>query len=62
MAASWGNTLYWTATIFAGLIVVWDLWNYVYATERGDPIIQVVPFLLALAIWLVGWACRLCAR
>ena len=38
MAASWGNTLYWTATIFAGLIVVWDVWNYVYATERGDPL------------------------
>jgi hypothetical protein len=58
MAPWWGNALYWTATIIAGLIVVWGIWNDVYNTEKGEPIIQVAPFLLALAIWLAGWICR----
>ncbi len=58
MAAWWGTALYWIATIIAGLIVVWAVWNYVYNTDRGEPIIQIVPLLLAGAIWLVGRACR----
>jgi len=58
MTPSWGVFLFWTATIIAGLIVVWEVWGYVYDAERGEPIIWIAPLLLAAAIWLVGWACR----
>jgi hypothetical protein len=58
MTPSWGVFLFWTATIIAGLIVVWELWGYVYDAERGEPIIWIAPLLFAAAIWLVGWACR----
>ena len=57
-AARWGETLYWTATVIAGLIVVWVVWTYVFNTESGYPVFPVVALLLAGAIWLVGRACR----
>ncbi len=58
MPMSLGAFLFWTATIIAGLIVVWEVWGYVYNAERGEPIIRITPLLLAAAIWLVGWVCR----
>jgi hypothetical protein len=58
MAASWADTLYWTATAIAGLLLAWVIWSYVYNSIRGEPIILIVPLLLAGAIWLAGWACR----
>jgi hypothetical protein len=58
MIAWWGETLYWAATIIAGLIVAWVVWGYVYNMSRGEPIIPIIALLLAGAIWLVGWACR----
>jgi len=58
MAAWWAETLYWTATIIAGLLVAWAVWSYVYNSIRGEPIILIAPLVLAGAIWLAGWACR----
>lgn len=58
MAAWLGETLYWLSTVIAGLIAVWILWGYVYDIDRGEPIIRIVPLLIAGAIWLVGRACR----
>jgi hypothetical protein len=26
--------------------------------ERGEPIVRIVPLLLAGVIWLAGWVCR----
>ena len=54
----WGQAIYWTATIIAGLFVAWVVWGYVYNTEEGYPIFPLIPLLLAGAIWLVGWARR----
>jgi hypothetical protein len=58
MAAWWGVTLYWTATIIAGLLVAWVVWSYVYNSSRGEPVVLIVPLLLAALIWLAGWICR----
>ena len=58
MAAWWGVTLYWMATIIAGLLVAWAVWSYVYNSSRGEPVILIVPLLLAAVIWLAGWGCR----
>ena len=47
MKASWGELIYWTAIIVAGLIVVFVAWGYVYNIEEGDPVIPIVPLLCA---------------
>ena len=63
MTAWCGETLYWAATILAGLLVAWVVWGYVYDSSRGEPIILIVPLLLAGAIWLAGWvSCKVLAR
>jgi hypothetical protein len=58
MNASWGELIYWVATIVAGLIVVFVVWGYVSNIEEGDPVMPIVPLLCAGAIWLAGRACR----
>jgi hypothetical protein len=44
--------------MIAGVLVVWVVWSYVYTSIRGEPLISIVPLLLAGAIWLAGWVCR----
>ncbi len=54
----WGEIFYWAGTIIAGLLMLWVLWGYVFSADRGEPIIRLVPLVLAGAIWLAGWVCR----
>lgn len=49
-----GNVLYLTASIVAGLIAIWVAWGCLDGAEKGDPVIQVVPLLIAGAIWLLA--------
>ncbi len=56
MSARWGKIVYWAATILAGLILV--LAAASYFANANMPIIRLPPLLLAVAIWLIGWACR----
>ena len=56
MSAHWGKIVYWAATIFAGLILV--LAAASYFANPNMPIIRLAPLLIAIAIWLIGWACR----
>ena len=58
MAAWCGETLYWTTTAIAGLIVAWVVWSYVANVGAGYPVVPVMPLLVAGVIWLAGWACR----
>ncbi len=58
MAVWWSKTIYWTATLVAGLIVAWVVWGYVSNAEAGEPVFPIVPLLFAGVIWLAGWACR----
>jgi hypothetical protein len=58
MAARLGQFLFWLATIIAGVLVAWVVLGYVYTSNRGEPLISIVPLLLAGAIWLAGWVCR----
>ena len=60
MTVWWGRTLYWIATLIACLIVLWNVWGYVFDTS--DPVISIGPLLLAGFIWLAGLACRKFAR
>ena len=54
----WGEIFYWAGTFIAGLLVLWVIWSFVFNAELGEPIIRIVPLVLAAAIWLAGWACR----
>ena len=58
MIAWLGETFYWMATIIAGLLFAWVLWGYSFNGAKGEPVILIVPLLLAAVIWLTGWACR----
>jgi hypothetical protein len=58
MAARWGELLYRVATILAGLIALLVIVGYFYDASRGEPIIPIVPLLLAGIIWLIGRSCR----
>ena len=58
MAACWGELLYRMATILAGLIALLVIVGYFYDASRGEPIIPIVPLLLAGIIWLIGRSCR----
>jgi hypothetical protein len=53
-----GNVLFRIATIIAVLIAVWVLWEFLYESERGQPIIRYQVLLIAGIILLVGWVCR----
>ena len=59
MVLSWGEILYRASVMLAGLIIVFGAINCLYQVSiLEEPIIPVVPFVLAAAIWLVGFFCR----
>ena len=59
MVLSWGEVLYRASVMLAGLIIVFAAINCLYQVSiLEEPIIPVVPFVLAAAIWLVGFFCR----
>ena len=58
MIARWGEFVYRIAAMLAGIIAVLAVLNYVYDANRGEPIIPIIPVLLAGVIWLIGHACR----
>jgi hypothetical protein len=53
-----GPTVYWLATIIAALIVVFAVADFFISWAQGAPIVRVVAFVAALAVWLVGRICR----
>jgi hypothetical protein len=56
---SWEEVLYRAGVMLAGLIIVLAAINCLYQVSiLEEPIIPVVPFVLAAAIWLVGYFCR----
>ncbi|MGB8185782.1 MAG: hypothetical protein WCF37_12225 [Pseudolabrys sp.] len=56
---SWGEVLYRAGVMLAGLIIVLAAINCLYQISiLEEPIIPVAPFVLAAAIWLVGFFCR----
>ncbi len=49
-----GRILYQTASLVAGVIALWVVWGYLYNAEKGEPIVDIVPLLLAGAIWVLA--------
>jgi hypothetical protein len=54
-----GNRLFWTASIFAALIVLWVADNLIYGMSEDFPVLNVTALGFAVAIWLFGLLCRL---
>ena len=53
-----GRTLYWLATIIAVLMVVFAIADFFIGWAQGAPIVRVVAVIAAVAVWLIGRACR----
>jgi hypothetical protein len=53
-----GRTLYWLATTIAALIVVFALADFFISWAQGAPIVRIFAFIAAVAVWLIGCACR----
>jgi hypothetical protein len=53
-----GRTLYWMATIIAALIVVFAVADFFIGWAQGAPIVRIVAFIVAVAVWLIGRLCR----
>src|SRR6516162_7415766 len=53
-----GPTLYWLATIVAILIAVFAVADFFISWAEGAPIVRIVAFIAALAVWLSGRICR----
>jgi len=53
-----GRTLYWLATIVAALIVIFALADFFIGWAQGASIVRVVAIIAAVAVWLIGRACR----
>ena len=58
LSMRFGNAVFWTATILAGLILVWVVLGYLYDLSEGLPVLSVVALVLAAVIWLLGLFCR----
>ena len=58
MAARLGNVLYWLGCIVAAIVVIYDV-TLGLANDWQDPaFLYIRTAILAVAIWLVGRACR----
>ena len=59
MGLSWGEIVYRASVMLAGLIIVLAAINCLYQVSiLEEPIIPVAPFVVAAAIWLIGFFCR----
>jgi uncharacterized membrane protein YcaP (DUF421 family) len=55
---TFGEILYRAALMLAGLVLVFAIGNVIYQMSIVEPKIPLAPFVIALAIWLVGLFCR----
>jgi hypothetical protein len=53
-----GRTLYWFAVVIAALIAVFALADLAISWAQGQPVVRVVAFAAAVAVWLIGRLCR----
>lgn len=49
-----GQFLFWTSTIFAGLILLWAVSDYLANWSENYPVLDVPALALAAVVWLVG--------
>jgi hypothetical protein len=53
-----GRTLYWLATIVAAAMVIFAVADFFINWAQGAPIVRVFALIAAVAVWLIGRACR----
>jgi hypothetical protein len=57
-ALSAGRTLYWLATIIAAVMAIFAVADFFINWAQGAPIVRVFALIAAVAVWLIGRACR----
>jgi hypothetical protein len=58
MLARLGNTLYWLGCIVGALLIGLGSWVWFLRTHPGDVGTAIILTALAIAVWLIGRACR----
>ena len=58
MSEQLGQTLYWSATAVAVVIVLWAALIFFYGLSQGQPIVPIAGLSCAVIIWLLGRGCR----
>ena len=58
MAARLGNVLYWGASLIAVLLIALLFIAHAFGSGEGDKFLQAMVLVTAVAIWLIGRACR----
>ncbi|HTZ02696.1 MAG TPA: hypothetical protein VMC05_10220 [Xanthobacteraceae bacterium] len=53
-----GSMIFWIASFFAALIVLWSVTGYFYNLSESYPVLNVTALGLAAVIWIVGLMCR----
>jgi hypothetical protein len=53
-----GRTFYWLATIVAAVMVIFAVADFFINWAQGAPIVRVFALIAAVAVWLIGRACR----
>jgi hypothetical protein len=53
-----GHIFYWLATIVAALMVIFVVADLFISWAQGQPILRIVALTAAVAVWLIGRACR----
>ena len=53
-----GRTLYWLATIIAGLMVIFAVADFFISWAQDRPILRVFALGVAVLVWLIGRAFR----
>jgi hypothetical protein len=53
-----GHVLFWIATAFAALILLWVILDYLFGMSGRFPVIDVTALEFAAVIWLIGFFCR----
>jgi hypothetical protein len=58
MLARLGNALYWLGCIVGALLIGLGSWVWFLRTHPGDVETVIILTVLAIAVWLIGRACR----
>lgn len=50
--------IFWTTSAITAVLLLWVLYEFLYGFGQNFPVIDVPGLVVAAAIWVVGWICR----
>jgi hypothetical protein len=53
-----GDLFYWMASLVFGLVMLLVIWSSAFNADHGEPVIQIIPLVIAGSIWILARLCR----